>query len=615
MRQYHLPLHLLLLLLSLIAAASAADVTTGEDDVKCLKGVYDSLGDPAHRLSSWDFSNTTVGFVCSFAGVSCWNMQENRVIALNLPSMSLTGSIPSALQYCRSVTSLDLSSNNLSGSIPPALCDWLPFLVSLDLSSNNLNGSIPSELSSCKYLNTLRLASNSLSGQIPASLSRLDRLKTLDFSNNQLTGSIPAQFSSFDAAGFENNPSLCGRPLSSCGARSRRSLAIIIAAGVFGATISLLFAFFVYRWFFSPSAKGKMGKTGSEDGRWWAERLGATHNRFVQVSLFQKPIVKVKLADLMAATGNFHPDNIVTAGSARTGTSYRAILRDGSGLTVKRLHSCPLSEKAFRSEMGQVGQLRHPNLVPLLGFCVVEDERLLVYKHMPSGALSSVLHSPKLRSDLLDWPTRLRIAIGAAHGLAWLHHGFQIPVIHQNFSSSAVLLDDDYEARITDVGVTRLVRGTPGEGGDTSPFLNGDFGDFGYIAPEYASNPVATTKGDVYAFGVVLLELATGQEAAMVSSEVAGEGFKGNLTDWVSQLAGAGRVGEVIDRSIYGIGFDDEIVEFIKVAIGCVSPRPKERFSMYRAYHSLKIIGRNNDASEQYDEFPLTYCKDEPDAM
>lgn len=317
----------------------------------------------------------------------------------------------------------------------------------------------------------------------------------------------------------------------------------------------------------------------------------------------------------MVATRNFHPDNIVTAGSSRAGTSYRAILRDGSDLTVKRLHSCPLSEKAFRSEMGQFGQLRHPNLVPLLGFCVVEDERLLVYKHMANGALSTILHSPKPNSDLLDWPTRLRIAIGAARGLAWLHHGFQVPFIHQNFSSSAILLDDDYEARITDVCLTRLVRGSPGEGGDTSPFLNGDFGEFGYIAPEYTSNPVGTTKGDVYAFGVVLLELATGQEAAMVAPEVAGEGFKGSLVDWASQLAGAGRVGEVIDRSIFGMGFDNEIVDFIKVAIGCVSTRPKERFSMYRTYHSLKVIGTKYDASEQYDEFPLTYCKDESDTM
>ncbi|KAJ3675438.1 hypothetical protein LUZ60_004480 [Juncus effusus] len=612
--QYHpMLILLLLLLLSSSSFSSAASATTGEDDVKCLQGVHQSLGDPTGRLSTWNFSNTTVGSVCSFAGVSCWNPQENRVMALALPSMSLTGSIPSSLQYCRSVTQLDLSSNSISGQIPSVLCDWLPYLVSLDLSSNNLTGQIPSELANCRFLNTLNLGSNSLSGQIPTSLSQLDRLKTLDLSSNQLTGPIPARFDTFDSSNFGNNPSLCGKPLKACGSRSSKSLAIIIAAGVFGAVMSLLLAFFMYRWFLSPK---RTGKNGGEEGTWWADRLRAAHNRLAPVSLFQKPIVKVKLADLMAGTGDFHPDHIVTAGSARTGTSYRAVLRDGSALTVKRLHSCHLSEKAFRSEMGRVGQLRHPNLVPLLGFCVVEEERLLVYKHMPNGALSTLIHpSSNPNPNSLDWPSRLRIAIGAARGLAWLHHGFQIPFIHQNLSSSAVLLDDDFEARITDVGLTRLVRLTPGDGGDTSPFLNGDFGEFGYIAPEYSTNPVPTTKGDVYAFGVVLMELATGQEATIVEQEIAGEGFKGNLVDWVVQLMGAGRVNEVIDRKIVGSDKNGEIVEFLKVALGCVNLRPKERFSMFRVYHLLKGIGEGYDMSEQFDEFPLNYGKDESDHL
>jgi serine/threonine protein kinase len=289
------------------------------------------------------------------------------------------------------------------------------------------------------------------------------------------------------------------------------------------------------------------------------------------------------------------------------------VLRDGSALTVKRLHSCPLSEKAFRSEMGRIGQLRHPNIVPLLGFCVVEEERLLVYKHMESGALSKVIKEPG--ETLLDWATRLRIAAGAARGLAWLHHGFQVPQVHQNLSSSAVLLDEDYEARITDVGLTRLVRMAPGEGGDTSPFLNGDFGEFGYVAPEYASNPVGTMKGDTYAFGVILFELVTGQEAATVSSDVVGEGFKGTLVDWVYQLKSSGRIADAVDKSLSGKGHDAEISEFLKVAFQCIVARPKERISMYRVYHSLKTIGRGRDVSEQFDEFPLAYNKDDSDTM
>ncbi|KAM3387782.1 hypothetical protein ACQJBY_010558 [Aegilops geniculata] len=598
------------------APGSAAEPQ--EDDARCLKGVKADLRDPEGRLTSWT-SNTSAGAVCDFSGISCWNPQESRILAVSLSGFGLQGKIPPALQYCRSANTLDLSSNALEGQIPPALCDWIPFVVNLDLSGNRLTGPLPSELANCRFLNSLKLSDNAFSGQIPASLARLDRLKALDLSGNRLDGQIPSQLgSAFSKESFSGNSGLCGHPVSSrCGGGlGGTGLGIVIAAGVFGAAASLLLAFFFWR----CTGKGKAGRrrqgrggsesevTAAEDGSWWAERLRAAHNRLAPVSLFQKPIVKVKLADLLAATQDFSTSHIVVAGSSRAGTAYRAVLRDGSALTVKRLHSCPLSEKAFRSEMGRIGQLRHPNIVPLLGFCVVEEERLLVYKHMESGALSKVMKEPG--ETLLDWATRLRIAVGAARGLAWLHHGFQIPQIHQNLSSSAVLLDEDYEARITDVGLTRLVRMAPGEGGDTSPFLNGDFGEFGYVAPEYASNPVGTMKGDTYAFGVILLELVSGQEAASVSSDV-GEGFKGTLVNWVYQLKSTGRIADAVDKSLKGS--DAEISEFLKVAFQCIVARPKERISMYRVYHSLKSIGTGRDVSEQFDEFPLAYNKDDSD--
>ncbi|URD86443.1 CAAX protease self-immunity [Musa troglodytarum] len=424
-----------------------------EDDVRCLTGVKTSL-DRGHTLS-WNFSNATVGFVCSFVGVSCWNLQENRVLALNLKAMSLAGSVPSDLQYCSAATILDLSSNAISGPIPNELCSWLPYLVTLDLSNNNLTGGIPPTLSNCNFLNTLVLAGNQLRGTIPATLARLNRLSSLDLSSNQLYGSIPPPLGDkFDANSFDGNDGLCGHPVSSrCGrSHTRTNLIIIVAAGVFGAAASLTLAYVVWRCW-SPSGKRAAAGRRGEDGGWWAERLRTAHNRLVPVSLFQKPIVKVKLADLMTATADFHPNNIIVAGSPRTGTSYKAVLPDGSALTVKRLRSCPLPEKQFRAEMGRIGPLRHPNLAPLLGFCIVEDERLLVYKHMPNGALFSALESV---DDALDWPARVRIGIGAARGLAWLHHGFQIPFLHQNLSSKAILLDEDNEARITDFGLARL---------------------------------------------------------------------------------------------------------------------------------------------------------------
>ncbi|KAG0491134.1 hypothetical protein HPP92_007997 [Vanilla planifolia] len=289
-------LSVLLLLVVLPTDASAAPSgAVGEDDVRCVRELKQSIGDPDGRLD-WNFSNTTAGFYCSGA---------------NAP---------------------DLSGNSLSGSIPSALCDWLPYLVKLDLSGNRFSGPIPPELSNCSFLNSLDLSSNDLSGQIPSSLSRLDRLKNLSLSHNHLSGEIPASLSSsFPSSVFEGNDGLCGHPVSSrCGSRSltRTGLIIVIAAGVFGAIASLVLAYFIWRCYFSSDTKQKKTShaASGEEGRLWATRLWASHNRMVSVSLFQKPIVKVKLADLLKATGDFHSDHIVVAGSSRVGTAYKAVL-------------------------------------------------------------------------------------------------------------------------------------------------------------------------------------------------------------------------------------------------------------------------------------------------
>lgn len=594
---------------AIIFFCSIAAAVAAEDDVRCLRGVKSSLADPQNKLESWNFSNSTVGFICRFVGATCWNEKENRLIDLRLPGMELSGEIPNSLQYCVSMTTLDLSNNALTGAIPAEICDWLPYLVTLDLSSNRLSGQIPPELFNCKFLNTLRLNDNELSGNIPYQLSRLNRLKKLSVANNHLSGSIPAFLSEFEPADFEGND-LCGSPLgSNCGGLRKTSLIIIIAAGVFGAAVSLLLGFALWWWcFFRSSRRRRKGRAAWTDGdSSWAEKLGAY--KLIQVTLFQKPIVKIKLADLMAATNNFDPDNIIF--SSRTGTSYRAILADGSALAIKRLHTCKISEKQFCSEMNRLGQqLRHPNLVPLLGYCVAGEEKLLVYKHMPNGTLSSVLHkgdpvTGSKECDQLDWQTRLKIGIGAARGLAWLHHSFQLPYLHQNISSNAILLDEDYESRITDFGLARLMNSADTNGGST--LINGDFGDFGYVAPEYASTLVASLKGDVYGFGVVLLELATGQKPLEVN--IGEEGFKGNLVEWVGQLSGAGRMKDAIDKSLCGRGHDDDILEFLRMACGCVVARPKDRPSMDQVYQSLRNLGMDYDFSEQFDELPVVFGK------
>lgn len=578
-----------------------------EDDVKCLEGVRDSLSDPLHKLSSWTFTNTSVASICKLVGVNCWNEKENRLFSLQLRSMELAGELPESLKYCQSLQNLDLSDNALTGSIPPQICTWLPYLVNLDLSNNRLSGSIPPEIVNCKFLNTLILNDNELSGSIPYELGRLERLKKLSLANNDLAGLIPSDLSKYEKDVFDGNGGLCGEPFGSkCGGLSSKSLGIIIAAGATGAAGSLILGLALWWWFYVRASRKKGDGYGGAaddkvDGGWVG--LLRSH-KLVQVSLFQKPIVKVRLADLLVATNNFDSQNIVI--STRTGVSYRAVLPDGSALGIKRMNACKLGEKQFRLEMNRLGQLRHPNLVPLLGLCVVEEEKLLVYKHMYNGTLYSQLHgsgNANSQYAFLDWPTRLRIGVGAARGLAWLHHSCQPPYMHQNISSNVILLDYDFEARITDFGLARLM---PSRDSNDSSFVNGDLGEFGYVAPEYSSTMVASLKGDVYGFGVVLLELVTGQKPLEISN--AGEGFKGNLVDWVSHLSNAGRLVDAIDNVLSGKGHDDEIMQFMRVACTCVVSRPKDRPSMYQVYQSLKSLGEKHSFSEQYDEFPLTGC-------
>ncbi|KAF7113020.1 hypothetical protein RHSIM_RhsimUnG0169400 [Rhododendron simsii] len=559
------------LLLVLVFCCAILPPVFSEDDVACLQGVKNAMANPS-ALNSWTFSNSTVKFICSFVGTTCWN---NRLIGLDLGEMSLCGQVPSALQYCYILQNLDLSGNNLTGPVPPAICDWLPYLVSLDLSNNQLTGPIPDDLANCTFLNKLVLSDNMLSGFIPSQLASLGRLKTLSVANNELSGTIPSGLSSFDSSGFEGNTGLCGAPLGKCGGLSKRRLAVFIAAGVFGAVTAaalLLFVSGVCLFYFrKPSWRRKRGVEVGSGGDAWTDRLRA--HKLVQVSWFQKPLVKVKLADLMAATNDFSVDNVIS--STRTVTTYMAILPDGSSLAIKRLNTCKLSKKRFVTEMNRLGQLRHPNLVPLLGYCMVEGEKLLIYKHTSSGTLNSMLNG---NPSELDWPTRFRLSFGAARGLAWLHHGRQPPILHGNISSNAILLDEDLDARIIDFGLASLMT---------------------------SSTMVASLKGDVYGFGVVLLELATGQRPLDLGN--ADEGFQVYLVDWVPQLSCSGRLKDAIDKSLCGRGHDEEIMLFLRIACLCVASPPKDRWSMFQVYESLKSIAEDHGFSEQYDEYPLLF--------
>ncbi|KAL3517907.1 hypothetical protein ACH5RR_020496 [Cinchona calisaya] len=558
--------------------------TSFSSDVDCLRAIKATLEDPLNYLSStWNFDNSTEGFICKFTGIDCWHPDENKVLNIRLSDMGLKGEFPRGLENCTALTGLDLSSNKINGNIPSDISKLIKYVTTLDLSSNHFSGQIPLDLAKCSFLNSIKLDNNQLTGPIPPEIALLDRLKTFSVRDNQLTGSVPNfnDSSGINADSYANNPGLCGKPLSACQGPSKKPrTGIIVGAAVGGVTIAALGV--VFGMFFFMRRVSRKKKEDDPEGNKWAKSIKGAKR--IKLSMFEKSVSKMRLSDLMKATCNFSKNNII--GSRRTGTMYKALLEDGTSLMVKRLQDTQHSEKEFASEMATLGNVKHRNLVPLLGFCMAKKERLLVYKHMPNGTLHGNLHFPKDGDKKMDWPLRLKIGIGAAKGFAWLHHNCNPRIIHRNISSKCILLDVDFEPKISDFGLARLMNPI-----DThlSTFVNGEFGDLGYVAPEYTRTLVATPKGDVYSFGVVLLELVTGEMPTSVSK--APESFKGNLVEWISNLSSNSKLHDAIDQSLVAKGYDSELFQFLKVACSCVMPAPKERPTMFEVYQLLRAIG------------------------
>ncbi|KAF8005682.1 hypothetical protein BT93_K0076 [Corymbia citriodora subsp. variegata] len=552
-----------------------------QTDIDCLKTIKADVQDPLNHLNTWNFDNNTEGFICRFTGVECWHPDENRVLNLKLSNMGLKGQFPRGIEQCQSSTGLDLSSNEFSGSIPENISRIIRFATFLNLSFNSFSGQIPASLSNCTYLNSLRLDHNQLSGQIPPELSLLGRLKYFSVANNLLTGPVPAFGinTEVSAEDYANNPGLCGGPLPACKSSNTKIIVGAAAGSVTLTATGIAVGMFFYK---RRVPMKKKKKDEDPEGNKWAKSLKKIKG--VKVSMFEKSVSKMKLSDLMKATNNFSKHSII--GSGWTGTTYKAVLKDNTLLMVKRLQDSRLSEKEVMSEMATLERVKHRNLVPLLGFCMAKKERLLVYNYMPNGILHDHLHSLDDPNKAMEWTLRLKIGIGAARGLAWLHHNCNPRIIHRNISSKCILLDSDFEPHISDFGLARLRNPI-----DThlSPFVDGEFGDLGYVAPEYAQTLEATPKGDVYSFGVVLLELVTGERPTQVSK--APESFKGNLVEWITELSNSSQLQDAVDRFLVGKGIDDEVFEVLKVACSCVLPAPKERPTMFEVYQFLRVIG------------------------
>ncbi|KAJ6718171.1 RECEPTOR-LIKE PROTEIN 55 [Salix purpurea] len=403
----HILIWMVLVLLSSRISVSNATAT----DLACLKSIKDSLVDPNNYLNTtWDFNNNTEGFICRFLGVECWHPDENRVLNIRLSDLGLKGQFPLGIKNCTSLTGLDLSHNKLYGSIPANISKFIPYITSLDLSFNNFSGEIPTNLANCSFLNDLRLDNNRLTGKIPLEFGLLERIKVFTVTNNLLTGPVPTfNHSTITAGSYANNLDLCGRPLSVCpGVAEKSKVGVIAAAAAGGITFtSIIVGIFLY--FLSRGVAKK--KAEDPEGNRWAKSIKGTKG--IKVSMFENSVSKMRLSDLMKATNDFSNNNIIGAG--RTGPMYKAVISDGCILMVKRLQDSQRLEKEFVSEMKTLGNVKHRNLVPLLGYCVAKRERFLVYKFMENGTLYDKLHpvEPEIRNmdcfkgSLVEWIRQL----------------------------------------------------------------------------------------------------------------------------------------------------------------------------------------------------------------
>ncbi|OIT21226.1 PREDICTED: systemin receptor SR160 [Nicotiana attenuata] len=495
---------------------------------------------------------------------------------------------------------LDLSYNKLEGSIPKELGSMY-YLSILNLGHNDFSGVIPQELGGLKNVAILDLSYNRLNGSIPNSLTSLTLLGELDLSNNNLTGPIPesAPFDTFPDYRFANT-SLCGYPLQPCGSvgnsnssqhqKSHRKQASLAGSVAMGLLFSL-FCIFGLIIVAIETKKRRKKKEAALEAYMDGHSNSATANsawKFtsarealsINLAAFEKPLRKLTFADLLEATNGFHNDSLI--GSGGFGDVYKAQLKDGSVVAIKKLiHVSGQGDREFTAEMETIGKIKHRNLVPLLGYCKVGEERLLVYEYMKYGSLEDVLHDRKKNGIKLNWHARRKIAIGAARGLAFLHHNCIPHIIHRDMKSSNVLLDENLEARVSDFGMARLMSAM-----DTHLSVSTLAGTPGYVPPEYYQSFRCSTKGDVYSYGVVLLELLTGR----TPTDSADFGDN-NIVGWVRQHAKL-KISDVFDRELLkeDPSIEIELLQHLKVACACLDDRHWKRPTMIQVMAMFKEI-------------------------
>uniref|UniRef100_A0A7N0UAF5 non-specific serine/threonine protein kinase n=1 Tax=Kalanchoe fedtschenkoi TaxID=63787 RepID=A0A7N0UAF5_KALFE len=554
---------------------------------------------------------------------------------LCLPDNQLEGSLPSSLQQCDSLQILNIANNRLNGDLSleilsslsqistlymsgnfftghiPSKVGSLIHLSILDISDNKYSGEIPVELGKCSMLETLKMGGNLFTGSIPSSLSSLEGIQILDLSRNNLSGSIPSQlqnlshlkifnvsfnqlegdvprkgvFSNLSAISLQGNKKLCGGipplMLPRCPRQTGRHLspAIIIVVTLCG----LLFFGFIVAFVLLYRKRSPIVKLTS-------------------YSSMKEGYLRLSYNDLLLATDHFASSNIIGVGSF--GSVYRGVLKQGENEKLIAVKVMDLTRhgalKSFWTECKALSKIRHKNLLKIISCCSSSDFRgndfmALVFELMPNGSLDSWLHESCLKLE-----QRLDIAIDIASALDYLHHDCVPQIAHCDMKPSNVLLDEDMVAHVGDFGLAKHLHDSEAAKDRSSSFAVK--GTIGYVPPEYGMGANVSTQGDVYSFGILLLEMITGKKP---TDEMFRDGL--SLHNICNSALSKSTITDIVDPRLlteFCADVDsqkhDDMVQrsecaaaIAEVGVACSMESPDERMNIGQALKQLNLIKRN----------------------
>ncbi|GLJ14407.1 hypothetical protein SUGI_0232760 [Cryptomeria japonica] len=454
------------------------------------------------------------------------------------------------------VRAIDLSSNKLLGPIPNDLsvCAGLEYF---NLSHNKLQGTLPASFGNqLKSLRDIDLSFNNLSGLLPMSLAKLERLQHLNLSYNHFAGPVPCSgvYKQQDITSFLGNPQLglqdCPWGKRHGGAYQRKSVLLISILGVSSLP--------------------------------WLAGLGF----WICLRYKRKSSGLMRKEDLSRATEAFNPRNLIGSGSL--GSVYRGVLPDGKIVAIKVL--TPKRQEAddcFQRECQTLLKVAHPNLVRIIASCSEAEFKALVLEFMPNGNLDKHLHRHSVDSSEaaeLGLRRRWEILFQIARAVSYLHHDCSPAIVHCDIKPQSVLLDERMRARVADFGIAQLVN-------DASAITSTLRGSFGYIAPEHGMGGRISVKGDVYSYGVVVLEMITEKRP---TDPMFANGL--TLSEWVShsfphslkEIVAADLVETIGPKSGYG----NSMVEgLLQLGLSCTSQLPHHRPSMAEVVMELNNWG------------------------